>query len=287
MCTYKVLNALEQVNFMESTLISRTYKNRLCSSNTRKFYMHELTADSHILIHNDGAIHRIPVHKCLLAGSSSVFYNLFYRSDEHTTDYTIDDVSHTINPATFQIFLQIFYLPTVQINSVNVFELFNLAQRFDVRLLKVMCVYFLKTTLTIKTVFNAYSLAMKNDLVQLEMMCERKIITEVQQIFESDDLLEFNHATLKIMLLLDIHMTDRFAVFQGCIKWAKKSCETKGIDATNVRNLRTELADCFNLIRFSKMTPAQFVKCQNQYFDMFEVDEMKAILKNIAEKSNY
>lgn len=58
-------------------------------------------------------------------------------------------------------------------------------------------------------------------------------------------------------------------VFKMCMEWAARSCHISGLDTT-AAEMREQLGECFNLIRFDRMTPSQFVNCLRMNGDIFQ-----------------
>lgn len=90
--------------------------------------------------------------------------------------------------------------------------------------------------------------------------------------------LHLKQSTLKKVLQFNETRCKETEIFDACMAWAKFACKRKGRDEIDANNLRLELGDCFDLIRFGVMHPEEFIKHTASYRDMFTRDEFKDIL---------
>lgn len=65
-------------------------------------------------------------------------------------------------------------------------------------------------------------------------------------------------------------------LFTACFEWTKSSCETNGLNENDPENLRNQLGDLFNLIRFETMTYDEIavIMSDEQKIRMFSYNEL-------------
>lgn len=254
---------------------------RFCQ-NLRKLWLNESTADVVFFVINPNQEPKhFPAHKCLLAVGSSEFHRLFFSDDSQNDNHVnVFDVS----PEVFQVFLSSFYQPNIAVSEQNVSNLIYLAKEYNARSCMAQCELFLKSKLTPDNVCYALQLATLCNDKEMYRSCLMVIENNFQRVLASNGFLCSNHTIIKHILLANLRNRDEFAIFEAYMHWAKTSCEREKV-TPKMSEWRTELGECFNLIRFDAMTPLQFMKCETIYpvFTEQELTEIKVRIISHAE----
>lgn len=133
------------------------------------------------------------------------------------------------------------------LNMLNVTRYFQWARTFSMDILKFECIHFLKK--------------------RRELVFWPKAFSDIDQ------------RTLKA--LLDLKIWNKTAtVVHACIRWAKRYCQINKLDEKNPKKLRAVLDDAFDLMPFSAMNPAQFVRFVKEYRNMLSGDEIVNVIEN-------
>lgn len=250
--------------------------------NLQKLWLNETTADIHFVVDNTrNESQLIPAHKCLLAVDSSVFYRRFFIDLEKESNIEISDVSAEV----FEVFLSSFYQHEIAVCDRNISELIYLAKHYNARNCMTQCEQFLKAKLTTDNVCYAFELATVCNDMEMYRSCLMVIEKNFQRVLATDGFLRCNHNVLKHILLSNIENRDEFALFEACMHWAKSSLERNNIKHTKMLEWRTELRECFQLIRFGAMSPLEFMKCETIYpvFTATELTEIKLRIISLAD----
>ncbi|KAG4077734.1 hypothetical protein HA402_011163 [Bradysia odoriphaga] len=248
------------------------YKNSLPAEAFEKLFTND-TADVHFVFEQGGAVQQIPAHKSLLSALSSVFDTMFNGNWEDNKEIVITDAG----AAAFQEFLQFFYKGTVELTEDNAHEVLYLANKYYVHQAMCTCASFLIDRLSLKNVLRTLEMADLCDFDELQEKCEVFIGRNIEKISKSKEFLQCNVTMLANIMVIDSLECDGENIFDACIAWATNACEMKSIDSTDVKNLRRELGDCFNLIGFIGMGKKEFAARYRIYKDMFTRNEVDNI----------
>lgn len=259
----------------------RTERNYKLVTNVGKLHLDAETSDVEFIFDSNGSVKRVAVHKCLLASGSAVFRRMFFGDLKEGKEIRIVDVSID----GFTAFLQYFYLDVVTYNSTVIAEVMKLADKYDAQGCFELCTRYLTMTLNtqnIEPIVWCYELALLFDLAHLIGVCEEKICLETQKVLESNSFLNCNRQTLGRILLMDRLSCDEIFVFQASMNWAMQACKRAGIDENNAENLKQQLGNCFDSIRFPAMSAENFYACIADKQNLFTSNEIMDILSHLT-----
>lgn len=225
----------------------------------------------------------IKSHRKLLSALSPVFAILFNSNwDEELKPITIVDATFE----DFETFMAYFYKGTIELGRHNFFQILQLAHKYDVGDLMVSCsAYAINMVDTANTVQLLFA-AIRFDLKELKQKCISFLTKNTEQVFKSLAFLQCSKRTLKEILQTPTMTCKEHIVFDACIEWSKAKCQQKKIDDTRPENLRTELEECFELIRFKEMGRDELAKRYNSFKAMFKKDETDEILMYFVQQLN-
>lgn len=93
--------------------------------------------------------------------------------------------------------------------------------------------------------------------------------------------LQCSENILKDILQLNSLNCKEITVFEGAINWATQSLMRRGQNVTD-ENIRKELGNCFNLIRFPCLKMNEFITCVEKYRNLLHFEEYMDILHYLA-----
>lgn len=250
-------------------------RNNALPSKYEKLYLNADLADVNFVFNTAGETEYLPANKAILAIVSPVFQKMFFGAMKETNDVMIADV----RAAPFKEFLQFFYLTEVSLTKENVFDVVQLAHKYDMPKCFDDLIDFLPTNLTLDTMCMGYQLAIIFNIENLKIFCESKIEMFPLEVFESRSFLHSDKCVLKNILKMDFLRCDESHVFRACLEWGKSSCEHG-----NVTNLRDQLDDCLNLIRYGSMKVEKFAAVLTSYRGLFTLDELEDIVLSMTIK---
>ncbi|XP_055306141.1 BTB/POZ domain-containing protein 3-like [Sitodiplosis mosellana] len=268
---------------MAQELAPIVYSNVLPWRGCEKLYMDTRTADVFFVFEfDDEDTVKVPAHKNILSANSGAFDAMFYGPRKQEGDIPIVDST----PGAFKEFLQFFYLGTVKLTNENATHVMNLGKQYLVDECCMTISNFTEKTLTLDNMCVGYELAILFEQAQLMKFCEQKIGENPIGIFQSNSFLSCGSNLLARILQLDTFNCDESVVFDGCMTWAKAACIKKGLDETNMQNLRDQLGDLFYEIRFGDMTAESFYPRYSSYGGLFSIEEFTDIIGMIASKEH-
>lgn len=260
---------------------SIVYQNVLPWRGCEKLYLNDRTADVFFIFESEGedAV-KIPAHKSILSANSEAFDAMFYGPAKQEGNILIGDATSEA----FKEFLQFFYLATVKLTAENAAEVWNLGKQYLVDDCCMASSNISEQNLTLDNMCWGYELAILFYQDNLKKFCEQKISENAEEIFQSNSFLSCGSNVLRHILQLNSFNCDESVVFDGCIAWARAACIQKGLDETNMENLREQLGDLFYEIRFGEMTTEHFYPRYRFNENLFLIEEFKDIIGMIASK---
>lgn len=109
-------------------------------------------------------------------------------------------------------------------------------------------------------------------------------LEHTKEIFESSSFLACELNLLRHIVRLNSLKCDEAIVFDGCMAWAKSACIQKGLDEKEMYNVRLQLGNLFDDIRFGRMKIEHFYPRYLLHGGLFSDDEFKEIISKIAFK---
>ncbi|XP_055310677.1 BTB/POZ domain-containing protein 3-like [Sitodiplosis mosellana] len=248
-------------------------KNTAAFEGCEKLYLNEDFADVNFVFNVYDECEKVPANKANLAVLSPVFKTMFFGSLPEKGDVPIPDA----DVDAFKEFLQIFYLGKVSLTMENIETVVHLADKYDVLEHVNACAVFPKGQLTLDNMCWGYQLAVNLKHKDLIEFCEDQIAKSPKEVFTTDAFQRCGKSTLKRILELGL-ICDETDIFDACLTWAKYACERNDLDVADAVNLRTQLGDCLNLIRFGLMKIGEFSKIYMLHKGLFTSEEFEDII---------
>lgn len=220
---------------------------------------------------------KLPAHKTILAGGSIVFRSMFYGELKETNDVLIKDFSYE----GFCEFINLFYLSDATVSEENIFEVIRAVDKYDVRGCLPRCEKFLEDVMNEEIACDVLEIAMKlNLLSSITEPVEFFIGENTVNVFRSKSFQCCERAVLtKVLQINKLSCANELAVFRAAMGWAENCCRQKGTAATDI-NKRTELGECFQLIRFSAMSTEEFLELNEIYPEVFQHEDVIEMLQH-------
>lgn len=242
-----------------------------------KMYLKSDFADIHFEFSGDNEIEKVPAHRAILATASPVFRQMLFGPLKEGDTIKIIDT----NAAAFKEFLQFFYLDKITLTMENIGEVARLSDYYDVSDCFEKCADFLEHQLTSENTAWGYQLAIMFNNQKLKDFCEKQISIFTDDVLKSDMFLQCDQKVVSHILKIDSLNYKEVDLFGACISWAKASCERNELDENDPNNLKRQLGDCFNLIRFGAMEGEEIEKILSNsvYVGLFTRDELVDIMR--------
>eukprot|EP00112_Aurelia_sp_Birch-Aquarium-sp1_P025687 Seg8680.1 transcript_id=Seg8680.1/GoldUCD/mRNA.D3Y31 product="BTB/POZ domain-containing protein 2" protein_id=Seg8680.1/GoldUCD/D3Y31 len=198
---------------------------------------------------------KFPVHKFILASTSSVFYTMFYGVMPEKKQEL--DLRSFGNADCISEFLKFIYKDKVSLNWNNVFNLLNLAKCYLISSLQTRCTEFIEESVTTDNVLIALQQSLLFDANAAIKKCLKIITENAPQIVKQDSFLALNLASLKAILQLDTLEINEIDLFLAVNRWCESQLIKEGKEASPELK-RKVLGDAVYLIRFPCMELKDF-----------------------------
>lgn len=171
------------------------------------------------------------------------------------------------------------------LTSDLVFEVIQMAHKYDLPECVNMCVDFLIEYLTHETVFITLQIAIWYELTELITICEGMICNEAKSVFAAESFPFCTFAVLKKILLMSGLDCTESVLLDAAMLWARQACFTETDNTPSVEQCKAKLAECLDLIRFNAMTVDEFSACLSRYPGMFEKQQLEQLFIEITTNS--
>lgn len=221
----------------------------------------------------------IGAHRELLSKLSPVFSVMF--SVEWNSPQEIPIIDTTYD--TFATFMEFFYFGRVRISVDNVTDVLYLAHIYDVQPIIPHCIEMIVQMLCVETVVEMLEFATYLDLVELTQSCADFIRAHTEETLWYEVNRSCKLSTLQTILevVADHRSCTERTVLNVCLVWAAAVCRQKNINDMNGQNLRSELGECFGLLRFKQLKSREFWSVYSGPIgDMFSKKEADHILEH-------
>lgn len=259
---------------------AKTVQNEVKFNNLNLF-LNEETADVKFLFDasETSEAKEIPAHKLIIAMNSVVFRQMFFGALRETENVRITDASADA----FIEFLQFFYLAEVTLTGKNVSEIMYLANKYDVPHCMTECDNFLKETFDTEAMCWLYETAVYHERKDVIKHIEETFQINPKCIFNAPDFKSSPRDILKRILVMNLRCFE-LEVFKACVEWAKEACKQVNVDESDTENWKTQLGDCFRLIRFPSMLYQEFSATLENDRNLFDVDTLADLVVHIGLK---
>lgn len=224
----------------------------------------------------------VNAHRKVLGANSPVFATMFNGTwCDKTNAVIIKDTSYEA----FDAFVKYFYQDSIDLMEENIVDMLTLADRYDIPVLAEHCESYILTQLSIDNALEYFPIAVRLGRAKLKVACEKLFTDKPKDILESESFTECDSATLASFLRLVPKSCHIENVFDACILWAEANCKENGKDPACMNNLRAELGECFELIRFKEMQFKALADRFKNFKMLFNTDEQVAILDYLLENT--
>eukprot|EP00112_Aurelia_sp_Birch-Aquarium-sp1_P013677 Seg2912.2 transcript_id=Seg2912.2/GoldUCD/mRNA.D3Y31 product="BTB/POZ domain-containing protein 2" protein_id=Seg2912.2/GoldUCD/D3Y31 len=200
---------------------------------------------------------QIPVHKFVLASSSSVFYSMFFGPlAEKKPEIDLSDFGDS---ECILQFLQFLYTYEVSLNWNNVFQILNLAKCYMITSLQEKCTEFIQESVTDDSSLHALQQCIIYDEKIAVKKCLKRISENATQMIKKDKFLDLGLESLKEILKMDTLKVKEVDLFLAVDKWCEQKL-TKARKQISAQSKQEMLGDAIYLIRFPTMSWQDFGK---------------------------
>lgn len=245
--------------------------------NLEQLYQSETLSDVVFLLKNrSGDDAKMHAHRLILVSRSPVFEAMFNGKLDIGATVTITDAS----AEGFAEFLKFFYLSEFELAIENIDEVLKLIDKYDASAFWPMCEEFVLRTLDIASAHRYYVLALSFDLSdEIKEKAVGLICKDLETALSHAD------SSLSVIALKQILTSDKLIgpekkIFDAVMSHAARSLELTG-KPVSVDNIKEELGDCLNCIRFPAMQANELLTCLEKYPGILSYDVLLDCLQYI------
>ena len=215
----------------------------------------EFGSDITFLLRNGDQIF---AHTFPLLANSPVFAAMFH--GPLATKKGVIEILDCDNEETFVEFLRYLYCEHCELNWENVFDILYVAKKYLVSSLVEECVNFLSQDINVNNALLVLQQASKFAEEELLQKCVKYICSNVSQILESEDFLNLDLDTLKIILKQDELNIKEIELFKFVQFWCDHKLAGAERETEHLNAERELLSDALYLIRFPVMSALDFAE---------------------------
>lgn len=244
-----------------------------------RFYKNEEFSDVEFLLKDrDGNTCVIPAHRLLLMSRSIVFERMLYGVLKGGRRVEIKDVS----AEAFTEYLQFFYTLKAVLTSQNIGEVLKLIEKYDTPDFYPLCDKFMEDTLSESVAYEYYVLALSFDLpLEIRVKCEQILGQNRKLIFYPCGGVNENRLIISKFLQSNELVGDEVDIFRDVMAWVKASLEQKN-KAITPQNMKDELGELIEYIRFPTMTSEGIFSCLKEYPWLLSPEEYYEIISHVV-----
>jgi len=207
---------------------------------------------------------RFPSHKLILCASSPLFESMLVPSFSDQKDLfsssngkPVEIEIEGVDPVHFYSLLECIYSDKTSVDENNVAILIELARKYQVEKLQVLCADVLGADLTIDNALNMFCMGSQLNDPEFGLQF---IAENIEDILNSEGFLTLPRHQLKVLLSSDTLECDEIIIFQALLKWgeAQMKLTKNSKDSKEKKDEKSEmksiLSDLIPYIRFPTMT---------------------------------
>lgn len=246
-----------------------------------KLYKNTDHSDIEFVVKNrQGVDVRFPAHRLILALRSPAFESMSFGDMKEKHTVTILDAY----AEEFAEFMQLFYLPDVELSTANIAGVVRLIDRYLAEDLYPICEVFMKRTLSNALICDYYELALTFPLsANFTAMLERTIQNKPEMVFKHPAIGSISRLVMSEILKFDKISYKEADLLEGAMAWAEAKCKQKNQPVT-ADSIIEKLGEMINDIRFPTMSPDVLSDCLRKYPKLLPRDQYADIEKYVATK---
>jgi len=206
---------------------------------------------------------RFPSHKLILSASSPLFESMLLpafsdQKDLFSSGKPVEIEIDGVDPTHFYSLLECIYSDKTSVDENNVAILIELARKYQVEKLQVLCADVLGADLTIENALTMFCMGSQLNDPEFGLQF---IAENIEDILNSEGFLSLPRPQMKVLLSSDYLECDEIAIFNALLKWGEaqirllKSSRDKKEEKTEEKSeLKSYLSDLIPYIRFPTMT---------------------------------
>lgn len=155
-------------------------------------------------------------HRCLLSSRCQTFHSMLSQPHE-TQDPLI--LSH-VQPEVFLAIIEYLYTNSVTLNSLIALDVLTSSMEYGLDDLRKLCIEFIKNTLSVDQVCEAFQAAVAYGLVDLQLHCLTFIESCIRDVVHTRGFLELSEAAMQTVLQSDCLAIDEVELIHAVREWA-------------------------------------------------------------------
>lgn len=219
-----------------------------------------------------------PTHKFLLSIFSEVFHCMLYGSMALQTE----EISlPKDNVDAVNVFLSFIYTNTVKIKSLDAaISSLYFADKYMVTYMKMKCLAFLDSNISDDSVLKIYETASAHKQMELKSKCWKYIIDYASEIINQDSIKYVRFETMSRLTAENLlQLESEIDMYNAVVKWGRYN-----FPVHTPENLRITLKPLLNEVRFTTMTPFEFIGSPCEDGILSENEQLDILKKLVTQR---
>ncbi|XP_060629393.2 BTB/POZ domain-containing protein 19 isoform X2 [Anolis sagrei] len=155
-------------------------------------------------------------HRCLLSSRCQAFHSMLSQSQEVRAPLILRQVQ----PKVFLAVIEYLYTNAVSLNNLIALEVLTSSMEYGLDDLRRICVEFIKNTLNVEQVCEAFQAAVAYELIDLQKYCLTFIENCTQEVVQTRGFLELSEPAMQIILRSNCLAIDEVKLIHAVREWA-------------------------------------------------------------------
>ncbi|XP_008107744.2 BTB/POZ domain-containing protein 19 [Anolis carolinensis] len=155
-------------------------------------------------------------HRCLLSSRCQAFHSMLSQSQEVRAPLILRQVQ----PKVFLAVIEYLYTNAVSLNNLIALEVLTASMEYGLDDLRRICVEFIKDTLNVEQVCEAFQAAVAYELIDLQKYCLTFIENCTQEVVQTRGFLELSEPAMQIILRSNCLAIDELKLIYAVREWA-------------------------------------------------------------------
>nr|XP_008107744.1 PREDICTED: BTB/POZ domain-containing protein 19 isoform X1 [Anolis carolinensis] len=155
-------------------------------------------------------------HRCLLSSRCQAFHSMLSQSQEVRAPLILRQVQ----PKVFLAVIEYLYTNAVSLNNLIALEVLTASMEYGLDDLRRICVEFIKDTLNVEQVCEAFQAAVAYELIDLQKYCLTFIENCTQEVVQTRGFLELSEPAMQIILRSNCLAIDELELIYAVREWA-------------------------------------------------------------------
>nr|XP_060629392.1 BTB/POZ domain-containing protein 19 isoform X1 [Anolis sagrei ordinatus] len=213
-------------------------------------------------------------HRCLLSSRCQAFHSMLSQSQEVRAPLILRQVQ----PKVFLAVIEYLYTNAVSLNNLIALEVLTSSMEYGLDDLRRICVEFIKDTLNVEQVCEAFQAAVAYELIDLQKYCLTFIENCTEEVVQTRGFLELSEPAMQIILRSNCLAIDEVKLIHAVREWAHVGSAVLG------KSVREMAETVVPGLRLALLSPSELTTLEeeNRRDQLIPVESLAEAWKTLA-----